>query len=83
MGRWQRIRLPEVDRELTTIDDRTRGSQEVHSEDAADLEAVVHLADLRLEIIHAAISDREPIDMRPIVVDSRRRDGRCGMLQRL
>jgi hypothetical protein len=82
LGRWQRIRLPEVDRELTTIDDRTRGSQEVHSEDAADLEAVVHLADLRLEIIHAAISDREPIDMRPIVVDLRRRDGRCGMLQR-
>jgi hypothetical protein len=52
----------ERDREITEIDDRARCPQEVHPDDPAELEAVVHPTDLDVEAIEAVIADFESID---------------------
>lgn len=45
------------------MDDRSCRSQEVHSDDSPEFEAIVHLADLDLESVQTVIADREPIDL--------------------
>ncbi|HEX2689847.1 MAG TPA: hypothetical protein VHN14_24680, partial [Kofleriaceae bacterium] len=49
--------------ETVQIDDRAGGSQKVHAEDATESEAVVHLADLQLEVIEAMAANRKPVDL--------------------
>jgi hypothetical protein len=44
------------------VDDRAGGSQEVHAEDAPEVEAVVHLADLQLEVVEPMAAKRKAVD---------------------
>lgn len=50
-------------RELTKTDQIAGGSQEIHRRDPAKLEALVHLADLKLESIEVMIADRRSVAM--------------------
>ena len=45
------------------IHEGTRGAEEVHAEDTADLESVVQFADLDLEAVKTVLADRESIDV--------------------
>lgn len=47
---------------LAQIDHSARCPEEVHSENAADLEAIVHLANLDIEAVQTSRADGETLD---------------------